>query len=497
MRITGSDCNPACQGEIEWAEHRERPEKEMAGEMTILGSAILALLLAGYLAQQYLPMPTPRVIGIDLGTTYCSVGVFLPGKGEVKVIADDSGHQSIPSIVSFTENDVCVGYDGLELADANPQNTIYDAKRFIGKIFTPEELEKESARYSFKVLNHKGNVFFSITTNETFTVTPEYISSQLLLKLKKMAENYLSLPISKAVISVPADFDEMQRNFTVKAANLAGLDILRVINEPTAAAMAYGLHKADVFYVLVVDLGGGTLDVSLLNKQGGMFLTRAMAGNNKLGGQDFNQRLLQYLYENIYSTYGSLPSRKEEIHRLRQAVEEIKLNLTFFNSSWVRMPLTLNLSQPSKEITKESLENPMEQHVKDAHSDDSSQLSKNKGSFPDQVHFEMEISRKIFETLNEDLFQKILVPVEEVLHEGHVLKEEVDEIVLVGGSTRIPRIRQVIRDFFGKDPNTSVDPDLAVVTGVAIQAGIMGGSWPLQVSAIEIPNRHLRKSNFN
>ncbi|XP_068126626.1 heat shock 70 kDa protein 13 [Hyperolius riggenbachi] len=458
----------------------------MAGEMTILGSAILTLLLAGYLAQQYLPMPTPKVIGIDLGTTYCSVGVFHAGTGEVKVILDDDGHQSIPSIVSFTEDDIHVGYEGLELADSNPQNTIYDAKRFIGKIFTPEELKRECERYQFKVLYREGGAVYAIKTNETFAVTPEYIGSQLLLKLKKMAENYLDIPVSKAVISVPAEFDERQRNYTVRAANLAGLDILRVINEPTAAAMAYGLHKADVFNVLVVDLGGGTLDVSLLNKQGGMFLTRAMAGNNKLGGQDFNQRLLQYLYENIYATYGSLPSLKEEIHRLRQSVEAVKLNLTVHPSSWVRMPLTL--PKQREEVQEERTH-------RESHFDQENRQEGSSGS--QKVYFEAEISRKLFENLNEDLFQKILVPIERVLEEGHLEKDKVDEIVLVGGSTRIPRIRQVIRDYFSKEPNTSVDPDLAVVIGVAIQAGIMGGSWPLPVSAIEIPNRHLRKTNFN
>lgn len=463
----------------------------MSGEMTILGSAILTLLLAGYLAQQYLPMPTPKVIGIDLGTTYCSVGVFHAGTGEVKVIADSSGHQSIPSMVSFTENDVYAGYEALELADSNPQNTIYDAKRFIGKIFTPEELERESDRYPFKVLYKEGDAVYSIKTNETFTVTSEYISSQLLLKLKKMAEEYLGLPVSKAVISVPAEFDQRQRNYTVKAANLAGLDILRVINEPTAAAMAYGLHKVDVYNVLVVDLGGGTLDVSLLNKQGGMFLTRAMAGNNKLGGQDFNQRLLQYLYDSIYTTYGSLPPLKEEIHRLRQSVEAVKLNLTLHNSSRVRMPLTLPTRQEGKAEEQSQKVRPKEgASVRE-------EERQNDRSNIQQVHFEAEISRKLFEHLNEDLFQKILVPIERVLKEGHLQKDEVDEIVLVGGSTRIPRIRQVIRDYFDKEPNTSVDPDLAVVTGVAIQAGIVGGSWPLQVSAIEIPNRHLRKTNFD
>nr|XP_060629729.1 heat shock 70 kDa protein 13-like [Anolis sagrei ordinatus]XP_060630447.1 heat shock 70 kDa protein 13-like [Anolis sagrei ordinatus] len=471
----------------------------MAGEMTMLGSAILTLLLAGYLAQQYLPMPTPKVIGIDLGTTYCSVGVFLPGTGQVKVIPDENGHNSIPSIVSFTEKDVYVGYDGLELADANPQNTVYDAKRFIGKIFTPEELIRESSRYPFKVLNNKGAAEFSVSMNETFSVTPEYIGSQLLLKLKRISEEYLGMPVSKAVISVPAEFDERQRNYTIKAANLAGLEILRVINEPTAAAMAYGLHKVDVSNVLVVDLGGGTLDVSLLNKQGGMFLTRAMAGNNKLGGQDFNQRLMQYLYNEIYLMHGSLPSRKEEIHRLRQAIEAVKLNLTIHHSSTIRVSLTMpekkDQHQHLQKQNKNQHENiALESQMKSMEDSFSETQSDNTWK---KVVFETEISQKLFETLNEDLFEKILVPIEQVLEEGHLHKTEVDEIVLVGGSTRIPRIRKVITQFFGKKPNTSVDPDLAVVIGVAIQAGIVGGSWPLQVSAVEIPNRHLRKRNFN
>ncbi|XP_057269023.1 heat shock 70 kDa protein 13 [Pezoporus wallicus] len=472
----------------------------MAGQMAVLGSAVLALLLAGYLAQQYLPMPAPKVIGIDLGTTYCSVGVFLPGTGLVKVIADENGHNSIPSIVSFTDRGVYVGYDGLELADSNPQNTIYDAKRFIGKIFSSEELKSESSRYPFKIFNNNGSAEFSLTTNETFHITPEYIGSQLLLKLKRMAEDYIGMPVSKAVISVPAEFDERQRNSTIKAANIAGLKILRVINEPTAAAMAYGLHNADVFNVLVVDLGGGTLDVSLLNKQGGMFLTRAMAGNNKLGGQDFNQRLMLYLYNQLHQTYGSLPTRKEEIHRLRQAVEAVKLNLTVHETATLRVLLTMPERKPTKELPDSEVK--PNNVVKDEPSQKTGDLknpgdtSKVENNFM-KVVFETEISRKLFETLNEDLFEKILVPIEQVLKDGHLQKAEVDEIVLVGGSTRIPQIRKVIQDFFGKEPNTSVDPDLAVVTGVAIQAGIVGGSWPLQVSAIEIPNKHLRKTNFN
>ncbi|XP_078089183.1 heat shock 70 kDa protein 13 [Mustelus asterias] len=444
----------------------------MAGAMAILGSSILALLLAGYLAQQYLPPPKPKVIGVDLGTTYCSVGVFQPGSGKVEVIADKAGRKSLPSVVLFTDQGILVGYEAQELADANPLNTVYDAKRFIGKRFTQEELSTESSRYQFKILYNKGDAEFSVFANESLRISPEYIGSLLLLELKRMAEQYLGIPVSKAVISVPAEFDERQRNHTVKAAQLAGLDILRVINEPTAAAMAYGLHKVDVFNVLVVDLGGGTLDVSLLNKQGGMFLTRAMAGNNQLGGQDFNQRLLQFLFKQFHQRYGTVPTQKQDVHHLRQAVEAAKLNLTLYDSVQIRVPLSL----PDSSVGGGEDED---------------------GGRGSTVLFEETVTRDLFEGLNRDLFEKILDPVEEVLSRGHLSRYEVDEIVLVGGSTRIPRIRQVIREFFGKEPNTSVDPDLAVVIGVAIQAGIMGGSWPLQVSALEIPNRHLQKVNFN
>ncbi|XP_059824944.1 heat shock 70 kDa protein 13 [Hypanus sabinus] len=448
----------------------------MAGAMAILGSSILALLLAGYLAQQYLPPPKPKVIGVDLGTTYCSVGVFQPGTGKVEVIADKVGRRSLPSVVSFTDRGILVGYDAQDLGDTNPLNTVYDAKRFVGKRFTPEELRDESSRYQFKVLHNNGDAEFSISVNESFRVTPEYIGSLLLLELKKLAEEHVGLPVSKAVISVPADFDERQRNYTVKAAQMAGLDVLRVISEPTAAAMAYGLHKADVFNVLVVDLGGGTLDVSLLNKQGGMFLTRAMAGNNQLGGQDFNQRLLKYLFNQIYQRFGALPSNQRDVHHLRQAVEAVKLNLTLADSALVRIPLSL----PDR-----------------GQSGKTEWGGRGEAKGGNQVMFEESVTRDLFEELNQDLFEKILDPVKEVLSSGHLDRYDVDEIVLVGGSTRIPRIRQVIHEFFSKEPNTSVDPDLAVVIGVALQAGIMGGSWPLQVSALEIPNRHLRKTNFS
>lgn len=193
-------------------------------------------------------------------------------------------------------------------------------------------------------------------------------------------------------------------------------------------------------------------------------------GNNKLGGQDFSQRLLQFTTERVQQEFGVLPTLKEDIHILRQAVEAAKINLTLHPKVTIQVPLHLQTHGASES---------------------------QQDSTPAPVLFQTVITRELFEELNEDLFQKILAPVETVLAEGHLEKGDVDEIVLVGGSTRIPRIRRLISDFFGKEPNTSVDPDLAVVTGVAIQAGIMGGSWPLQVSAIEIPNRHLRKTNFS
>lgn len=225
-----------------------------------------------------------------------------------------------------------------------------------------------------------------------------------------------------------------------------------------------------------------------------------LAGNNKLGGQDFNQRLMVYLYDQLHQTYGALPAQKEEIHRLRQAVEAVKLNLTVQEAATLRVLFTLPANKLTRELAKSQVKTNSALKGKASHN---GRDLKNLGDTSEvednfvEVVFETEISRKLFEKLNEDLFKKILVPIEQVLQEGHLGKAEVDEIVLVGGSTRIPKIREVIRDFFGKEPNTSVDPDLAVVTGVAIQAGILAGSWPLQVSAIEIPNKHLRKTNFN
>ncbi|XP_033119286.1 heat shock 70 kDa protein 13-like [Anneissia japonica] len=421
----------------------------MSTAVSILGASILALLLAGYLGQQFLPPPKPRIVGIDLGTTFSCIGVYHAVTGDVEVILDSAHHKTIPSMVAFTPETELVGYSALAQAEHNPANTIYDAKRFIGKRFSPEEFVKEAERYNFKLKEHNGLIRFVVgKSGNTTEVSPEYIGSRILAELRRTAEANLTSSITKAVMSVPAEFDDIQRNYTIQAAKQAGIEVLRLINEPTAAALAYGLHgKEGVENVLVVDLGGGTLDVSLLNVQGGMFLTLAMAGNNHLGGQDFNLRLNQFMQDSIERKFRKPLTNAEDIQRLRLFIEDVKLNLT------------------SKESVAVSLSLP---------------------SMGEGAIYNVNVTRAQFEKLNEDLFLKVLVPIKKVLETIELTPQAVDEIVLVGGSTRIPKVRSLIAEFFGKQPNVGVDPELAVAYGVSIQAGIIGGMWPLQVSAIEL-----------
>lgn len=434
---------------------------EMSSSLGVILGGVFALFVAGYIAQSRLPPPKPKVMGIDLGTTFSCVGVYQAITGHVDILANENGSKVVPSVVAFTDQGILVGNRALAQAELNPRSTIYDAKRFIGKTFTKADLEKMSSLYQFKITSDENSKpFFVISSHGNKTlVSPEEIGASVLRELKRTAEKNISRLIDKAVMSVPAEFNMAQRNATMKAASLAGINVLRVINEPTAAALAYGLHKkSGISNVMVVDLGGGTLDVSLLNIQGGMFVTMAMAGNNRLGGQDFNARMLSYLIAVVRDRFGKELTNAEDIQRVRQEVESAKINLTSQDWVVVRVPLS-SISHSNKPVI-----------------------------------FEEKISRSTFEKLNEDLFQKVLQPIERVLKEVELPKEFVDEVVLVGGSTRIPRVRQLIKEYFnGKAPNVSIDPELAVATGVAIQAGIIGGMWPLQVSAIELPNHNLKK----
>lgn len=425
----------------------------MSSSFIILGTSILAVLLAGYFAQKYLPPPKPKIVGIDLGTTFSCVGVYHAVSGAVDILEAQDGHQCIPSVVAVSEEGFLVGYKAVAQSEHNPKNTIYDAKRFIGKKYTAEELTQAQKRYPFKLeANEYGMVRYVFNVNKTeLRMSPEEIGSVIVKFLKNVAERNLTAPVTKCVMSVPAEFDEMQRNYTKKAGSIAGLEVWRVINEPTAAALAYGLHtKPELKTVLVVDLGGGTLDVSLLRVQGGMFLTQGMAGNNRLGGQDFNLRLYNYVKDLLETKFNLQITDKEDLQALRLAVEQVKINVTHHDSSTLRLFL----------------------HSLGKHS-----------------HIKETITRAKFEELNKDLFVKVLDPIRTVLEATHLEKEDIDEIVLVGGSTRIPMIRNLIREFFGKELNTHVDPELAVAMGVSIQAGIIGGMWPLKVSAVELPNR--------
>ncbi|CAF0952776.1 unnamed protein product [Rotaria sordida] len=421
---------------------------------TLIGGSLIVLLVAGYFGQQFLPAPKPKIVGFDLGTTYSCVGIYHAISGLVEVIPAQRNRSCMPSIVSFLPNGtILLGYDAFDHLETNPKYTIYDTKRFIGKKFSLESIKKIQEDYPFEIIrNENGYVEFIISDNRT-SITPQEIGSLLLKHLKELVEKYLMISkVKLCVLSVPAEFNDEQRNATRQAAELIDIKVERVISEPTAAALAYGLHKRDnVRYVLVIDIGGGTTDVSLLSVQGGMFSTQAMAGNNRLGGQDFNQNLFHYILTLIDD------NNKDKIdpnflQHLRIETEKCKLDLTILdqciiNSKWI-------------------------------------------------------ITRKLFEDINKDLFKKILEPLDRIFAyinsdindndednddiSNRVTANNIDEIVLVGGSTRMLKIRQLIEDYFQKKPNIEIDPDVAVTHGVSIQAGIIGGVWPLTVTATEV-----------
>ncbi|XP_067935195.1 heat shock 70 kDa protein 13-like [Watersipora subatra] len=428
--------------------------------ITLLGGALIALLFAGYFAQRSLPPPAPKVVGIDLGTTYSCIGGYQSVTGEVIIYEDEEKHKCIPSVVAFTETEILVGHKAVAQHESNPYNTIYDAKRFIGKQFTKEQLDAEAPRYQFKMtLDNEGFVQFHVThQGKALVVDPIAVGGYIAKTLKDTMERNLTIySPNLCVVSVPAEFNQLQRNCTAKALATAGFKVLRVINEPTAAALAYGLHtKKGVSTVLVVDLGGGTLDVSLLLVQGGMFLTQAMAGNNHLGGQDFNNQLQNYILKDIQNHYHEALTEPGDLQLLRAAIETAKLNLTLHDATILTLPLA-------------SLGNKTYTH---------------------------KVTREEFERINEPLFEKILEPVGAVLEYTELERSEVDEIVMVGGSTRIPAVRRLVSHYFNKSLNTAVDADLAVVSGVSIQAGIIGGMWPLMVSAVEVQTS-VKKIVFN
>jgi len=377
------------------------------------------------------------VIGIDLGTTYSCVGIFKNGK--VQIIPNELGNRITPSTVAFTDDEKLVGEAAKNQASANPLRTVYVVKRLVGRNFADKEVQRDLKYLSYKVVDKKGKPYVSIDTPAGLkTFSPEEISAMILVKMKEVAEAYLGKEVKYAVVTVPAYFNDAQRQATKDAGVIAGLDVLRIINEPTAAAIAYGMDKkSGEKNIVVFDLGGGTFDVSLLTIDNGVFEVVSTAGDTHLGGEDFDQRLTEHFAKIFKKKNNGIDIKKDPraLQKLKQEVEKAKRDLS---------------SVHQVKITIEAL--------------------------IDGIDFAETITRARFEELCADLFKKTLKPVEQVLEDAGMKKSEIDEVVLVGGSTRIPKVQQLIKDFFqGKEPNRGINPDEAVAYGAAVQGGILGG----------------------
>jgi len=390
-------------------------------------------------------MGKKTAIGIDLGTTYSCVGVFQHGK--VEIIANDQGNRTTPSYVAFTDSERLIGDAAKNQVAMNPTNTIFDAKRLIGRQYQDNAVQADMKHWPFKVTNAGGKPRLEVEyKSEEKSFTPEEISAMVLVKMKETAESYLGQEVKDAVVTVPAYFNDSQRQATKDAGVIAGLNIIRIINEPTAAAIAYGLDKKEnekESNVLIFDLGGGTFDVSILNIEGGIFEVKSTAGDTHLGGEDFDNRLVDHFVTEFKRKHKKdISGNKRALRRLRTACERAKRTLSAS-------------AQANIEID----------------------------SLFEGIDFYTSITRARFEELCSDLFKGTLEPVEKALRDAKLDKASIDQIVLVGGSTRIPKIQKLLQDFFnGKELNKSINPDEAVAYGAAVQAAILTGDTSEAVS---------------
>mmetsp|Transcript_7697 Transcript_7697/g.11585 ORF Transcript_7697/g.11585 Transcript_7697/m.11585 type:complete len:703 (-) Transcript_7697:44-2152(-) len=377
-------------------------------------------------------------IGIDLGTTYSCVGVWQNGR--VEICANDQGNRITPSFVAWSKDGQrLVGDSAKNQAASNPINTIFDVKRLIGRDYTDPTVQADMKHWPYKVVNKGGKPYVKVDVGSAKSkeLSPEEVSAMILQKMKETAEAFLGTEVKRAVVTVPAYFNDAQRQATKDAGKIAGLVVERVINEPTAAAIAYGIDKkGKEENVLVFDLGGGTFDVTLLTIDNGVFEVKATSGDTHLGGEDFDQRLMEYCIDQFKKKHGSDISKdKKAVQRLRKACESAKRALS-------------NVAQTQIEVD----------------------------SLHQGIDFGLPISRARFEEINADLFRKTLGPVSNVLRDSNMQKSQIDEVILVGGSTRIPKVQKLLREYFdNKELNHSINPDEAVAYGAAVQGGILSG----------------------